>query len=179
MGVMSWLDPILRYVVPTAGGLVGNQQQNAANDRATQAQMDYYNRALAAAEEEQRYRRQFDEDQRAYDRKRLEDDLTYRRGTDARDFDYRKGIDQRDYDALMERQQYGREQFGSYLGRLEPFRVPATGAVNRMEGLLTGTQQMPQQSSGRMVRLQGPDGSTRDIPESQASLYERAGARRV
>lgn len=133
MGLMNWLDPIMRYGVEPVGNLVAGRMQIGANDRATQAQMDYYNRALAAAEEEQRYRRAFDEERRAYDRSILD----------------------RDRADALEQRDFTRGQLASYQSRLEPFAAPGRAALGRMESMANSGMRL-QGPDGSMRTVMDP-----------------------
>lgn len=56
-GIGTWLRPLLQYGVPAAAGLVGQHLQNRADERATDIQADYLNRALEVEKEKEAYTR--------------------------------------------------------------------------------------------------------------------------
>lgn len=150
-GAMDWLDPLLRYGVPTAGALVGAHMENRANADATAAQTEYLNKALEAAQEEQRYRRTFDEEARTYERGRY-----------------------------GEERDYGRGQYSNFLSRLEPYRQAGGSSLSRLEGLLGPRGGSPSPGgSSEMVTMRAPTGETQAVPAHQAAQWEQLGARRV
>jgi hypothetical protein len=65
-------------------------------------------------------------------------------------------------------------------GRIRPPDAPVTGQAQARPGSL-GQMAIPSQtaSSYRTVRMMAPDGSQEDVPEAEAAIFERAGARRV
>ncbi len=109
-GGAAALSPILDYAVPAAGSLINAGMQNSANNAATDAEIDFNNRALEAAREEQQYRRTFDEEARTHERARY--------------------ADERDY---------GRGQRSQYLERLQPYEAAGRPSISRLEALLSGS----------------------------------------
>lgn len=150
-GALGWLKPILQYGVPVAGSLIGAGMQAGADREATRLQSHYNDRALAAAEEEQKYQRE-------------------RQGR----------LDTQSEDE----RQYQHGQYASYQQRLAPYREASAPSLGRLNSLLSGSQwstpgQSPGAPQGGMVTLRAPDGSTSQVPASQADHYLQRGAVRV
>lgn len=89
----------LQYGLPIAGALIGGRMQANADRDAINAQMEYMNRALEQAREEQQYQRTFNEEARGYDRARYADS-----------------------------ENASRRNYGNYVQTLEPFRAAGTQA---------------------------------------------------
>lgn len=137
-GMSAFTDLLTKYGIDVAGKLIGQGMQNSASNYAVDRQMEYYNKALAAAQEEQ----------------------TYSRGIAA------------------DKLKYGQGQYTNYLDRLAPYAAVGPGAAGRMEGLMTGTQSMPQ-ATGTMVQMRAPDGTMEHVPAAHADYYQSIGAQRV
>ena len=169
----SWLSPVLNYGVPLAGQLIGTTIASNANTEAAKIAAESVEKALA-----------FEKEKYAYEQ----------------------------------------GQYGSYLGRLQPFIGTGTSAnareaellglpsssvsgpssvgppqrgpgettmpasepnapfIDRLSGAATtptGPVNRPASNQQRMVMMQAPDGSTKQVPASEREHWLRAGAKEV
>ena len=80
----------LQYGLPTVVNALGARSQANAQRDSDRTMAGYYDKALAAEEEERKYRRAFDEDARDYGRRTSEEDRRYGRYSDT----YRRDSDE-------------------------------------------------------------------------------------
>ena len=73
----------LQYGLPTVVNALGARSQANAQRDSDRTMAGYYDKALAAEEEERKYRRGFDEDERDYGRRTSEEDRRYGRYSDS------------------------------------------------------------------------------------------------
>lgn len=157
--------PLIAAGVGAGATIYGAHSQQSAQRDASRAENASLDEALAYEKEQDAYNRQRDEEQTRYDRAKYEEGQVYDRG-----------------------------QYADFLGRLDPYRAAGTGALTRLSShfggsapamtyakptslnLPTGPESAPPQTGGLrggtgMVVIQAPDGSTREIPASQADHY--------
>lgn len=118
---MGWLDPVLKYVLPTAGGIFNTVSQNNANKDAMRMQQEYYQQALKDAQE-----------QREYDRK-MEQEKIQR---DLENQAYNRKMEQDAIARGLESQGYSRSQYANYLDRLNPFYTAGREQLPTLQMLL-------------------------------------------
>lgn len=146
----------LQYGLPAAVNLIGGKMNANAQRESKAVMADYYNKALEAEQEEQRYRRGFDENERdytrafneegrsygryadSYGREDSEERLGYGRATDA----YGRASDEErlayDRSQAIRDKNYGYQQYGNFVETLEPYRAGGSAAASRMSQLMGG-----------------------------------------
>lgn len=157
-----------------AGTAAASKSQGTASRDASRIEQRSSQEALAAAREEQAYRRRFDEDERDYSRRVGEDDRAYKRRMDADDRLFERG-------RYTEERDYGRGQTANYLERLEPFRQGGTRALANLSASTSRAMpgMVPAAGGSRRVKIQAPTGQIAEVPEAHAQWYESRGGVRV
>lgn len=172
----AWLAPTLQYGLPVAASIYGGHQQGRALTESARIEADYANRALAAAQEEQQYRRKFDEDERDHRRTQFAD---YTRGLEP----YRAaGASSVDYASRL----LGNSSYQP-LGSQAPRSVGAGQTPAAAQAAPQGAPQAPAPGMSspqapaqeRMVMIQAPSGQSRQVPESQVQHYVSRGGKVV
>jgi hypothetical protein len=125
MGIPTLVELGLKYGLPALGNVIDTKMTTGANADAARIQQEYYNKALAAALEEQAYERKRLEEQTAYDRLHSEDQTAYTRQHAAELLGINQGA------------------FGNYLSQLAPYRTAGTTALERMQAALGGSPWQP------------------------------------
>lgn len=158
-------------IVGAGLALKGQSNANRANQSATAAQTEYNNRALAAQLEQQAY----DRAQQAADR-----------AEQIREYNQNYGFNQQQADLaqsnLVNRRDYSRGQFGSYLNRLQPFSQAGQAATANLSAVLSRALPASIPTSGstsEMVTLRAPNGQVSQVPAEHADHYIAQGAVRV
>jgi hypothetical protein len=125
MGIPTLVELGLKYGLPPLGNVIGTKMQTGAAADAAAIQQEYYNKALAAALEEQAYERKRQEEQTAYDRAHSAETTAYDRQHAAEILGINQGA------------------FGNYLSQLAPYRNAGTTALERMQAAIGGSPWQP------------------------------------
>lgn len=155
--------PLIAAGTAAGATIYGAHSQQSAQREASRIDSGAAREALDYQKEQDAYERQRSEEERDYGRGKYEEDTLYDRG-----------------------------QYADYLGRLDPYRAAGTGALTRLSSHFGGSSPsmtyarptslnlpqvtQPGASSGvrggtGMIVIQAPDGSTREVPASQAEHY--------
>lgn len=78
-----------------------------------------------------------------------------------------------------DRFKYDRAQYANYQQRLSPYANAGTRAVGQLSQSTSQPLPTVTNGNGPMVTLRSPDGTTREVPATQADFYLSRGAQRV
>lgn len=160
--------PIATLAGSIIGGVVsthGTNVQQSQNDAALRAQIDYNNRALQAAQEQQAWERNFQQQQF---------------GLSQNQFDYQKQLNDRLIGNQLERQNYQRGQYSQYLNRLSPYSTAPQESLGTLNTLLRPNAiGLGGGGGGATVQMRAPDGTVAAVSPDQVDHYTSLGATRV
>lgn len=173
--------PVATLIAGAAGtgaSVLANRSASRANQQATATQTDYNNRALQAQLEQQAYDRQ----QQAADRAEAIRQFNQNYGLNQQQFGFNQQQADLAQSNLVNRRDYSRGQFGSYLNRLQPFAQAGQSATTNLASVLGRNlaASIPTAGSGNaMVTLRAPNGQVSQVPAEHADHYISQGAVRV